>query len=245
MHMLIMMINFNYKILSPTNDEFQMRISSEKSKGTTDIACIRRLFRCGYETYLPSIWGMSGFSLDWSLLGKAEESQDPCQHSRLPVKSAENCRPFTSAITCSELHLTCCAPLQGLLPGAQHHTEMGSRAARMEIVRAQLAHNNWNKLTTVLTTLERDAQRHVLVIGAHHHGTTEQFLSRATVPLKFLLERCNGWHSPRRDHNSSWPCVDPRPSWTPMVVVRLLTRTVLDIQWQKNLKFQPSSASCI
>lgn len=248
MHMLIM-INFNYKTLSPANDEFLMRISSEKSKGTTNTACIRRFFQWGYQTYpvLGNFWVFPG--LVTARKGRGKPGSLPAQSPACEISWKLWTVYFSPAwhkeITCSELHWTCCAFLEGLLPGAQHHTEMGSRAARMDLFRAQLAHNNWNKLTTVLTTMERDAGRRVSVIDAHHRGITEQFLSHATVPLKFLPERCNWWHPPRRDHNSSWPCVGPRLSWRPVVVARFLARTVLDIYWQKNLKFQPPFVSYI
>lgn len=47
--MLFMMINVNYKILSPANDEFQMRISSEEKTQTRLYASVD--FWWGFQTY--------------------------------------------------------------------------------------------------------------------------------------------------------------------------------------------------
>lgn len=60
MHMLIM-INFNYKTLSPANDEFLMRISSEKSKGTTNTACVHQKILSMGLSNLPSFGEFLGF----------------------------------------------------------------------------------------------------------------------------------------------------------------------------------------
>lgn len=58
MHMSLAMINFNYKILSPVNHEFLMRISSEKQKGHKQY-CVHPVTSVGAfkpTQYLGNVW---------------------------------------------------------------------------------------------------------------------------------------------------------------------------------------------